>query len=88
VESEVRQRLRAKSDEVLAEADRLDAIERTLDALPEGSHEIVQTAEHAEGQAARLREVAAEDEAMTRKLAQQVAEEVGEQDADPKRQKR
>jgi ABC-type transporter Mla subunit MlaD len=71
--------MRAKSDEVLAEADRLDAIERTLDALPEGSQEIVETAQHAEGQAARLREVAAEDRVMTR--------EVVEQDADPTRQK-
>ena len=69
MESDVRRRLRAKSDELLAEADRLDAIERTLDALPEGSEEIVQTAEHAEGQAGRLSEVAAEDEAMTRELA-------------------
>jgi len=69
VESDVRRRLRAKSDELLAEADRLDAIERTLDALPEGSEEIVQTGEHAEGQAGRLSEVAAEDEAMTRELA-------------------
>jgi hypothetical protein len=79
VESEVRQRLRKKSDELLAEADRLDAIERTLDALPAGSREIVQTAEHAEGQAARLREVAAEDGAMTRELAEQAVD--GEQAA-------
>ena len=71
--------MRAKSDELLAEADRLDAIERTLDALPEGSEEIVDTAEHAEGQAARLREVAAQDKAMTR--------EVVEQDANPTRRK-
>jgi hypothetical protein len=76
VESEVRQRLRAKSDELLVEADRLDAIERTLDALPEGSQEIVQTAEHAQGQAARLREVAAEDETITRELAERAAEQV------------
>jgi hypothetical protein len=74
VESEVRQRLRKKSDELLAEADRLDAIERTLDALPAGSREIVQTAEHAEGQAARLREVAAEDWAMTREVADQAVD--------------
>jgi hypothetical protein len=74
VESETRRRLRKKSDEVLAEADRLDAIERTLDALPEGSSEIVQTAEHAEGQAARLREVAAEDGAMTREVAEQAVD--------------
>jgi hypothetical protein len=82
VESEARQQLRAKSDELLAEADRLDAIERTLDALPVGSHEIVQTAQHAEGQAARLREVAAEDQAMTRELADQAADP-----ADPEHQK-
>ena len=75
MESDVRRRLRAKSDELLAEADRLDAIERTLDALPEGSEEIVQTAEHAEGQATRLREVAAEDEAMTRELSRNTREE-------------
>jgi hypothetical protein len=74
VESEVRQRLRKKSDELLVEADRLDAIERTLDALPAGSREIVQTAEHAEGQAARLREVAAEDWAMTREVADQAVD--------------
>jgi hypothetical protein len=79
VESEVRQRLRKKSDELLVEADRLDAIERTLDALPAGSREIVQTAEHAEGQAARLREVAAEDGAMTREVAEQAVD--GEQAA-------
>lgn len=66
-------RLHAKSDEVLAEASRLDAIERTLEALPEGSNELVQTAEHAEDQAARLRRVAAEDEAMTRELSDQGA---------------
>jgi hypothetical protein len=71
--------MRAKSDELLAAAGRLDAIERTLDALPEGSQEIVETAEHAQGQAARLREVAAEDKAMTRELV--------EQDADPTRQR-
>jgi hypothetical protein len=69
VESEVRRRLRAKSDELLAEADRLDAIERTLDALPEGSQEIVETAHHAEGQAARLREIAAQDEMLTREVS-------------------
>ena len=74
MESDVRQRLREKSDSVLAEADRLDAIERTLDALPEGSDEIVQTAEHAEGQAARLRDVAAEDNAVTREVAQQAVD--------------
>ena len=79
MESEVRRRIRAKSDEVLAEANRLDALERTLDALPEGSQEIVETAEHAEGQAARLREVAAQDKAMTRELV--------EQDAHPTRRK-
>jgi hypothetical protein len=71
VESETRRRLRDKSDQVLVEVDRLDAIERTLDALPEGSLEIVETAEHAEGQAARLREVAAEDKAMTREVVEQ-----------------
>jgi hypothetical protein len=74
VESKVRRRLREKSDELLAEADRLDAIERTLDALPEGSREIVQTAEHAEGQAVRLREVAAEDGAMTREVVEQAVD--------------
>jgi hypothetical protein len=74
VESKVRQRLRKKSDELLVEADRLDAIERTLDALPAGSREIVQTAEHAEGQAVRLREVAAEDRAMTREVAEQAVD--------------
>jgi hypothetical protein len=68
MESDLRRRLREKSDELLAEADRLDAIERTLDALPEGSREIVETAEHAEGQAARLREIASEDEALTREV--------------------
>ncbi len=74
MESKLRRRLREKSDEVLVEADRLDAIERTLDALPEGSREIVKTAEHAEGQAARLREVAAEDGAMTREVAEQAVD--------------
>ena len=74
MESEVRRRLRAKSDELLAEADRLDAIERTLDALPEGSEELVQTAEHAQGQAARLREVAAQDEAVTREASNEAVE--------------
>jgi hypothetical protein len=68
VEEEARRRLRAKSDELLAEADRLDAIERTLDALPVGSEEIVETAHHAEGQAARLRDIAAQDEALTREV--------------------
>jgi hypothetical protein len=70
MESDLRRRLREKSDELLAEADRLDAIERTLDALPEGSREIVETAEHAEGQATRLREVASEDEALTRQVVE------------------
>jgi hypothetical protein len=68
VDTDLRRRLREKSDELLAEADRLDAIERTLDALPEGSNEIVETAEHAQGQAVRLREVASEDEALTREV--------------------
>jgi hypothetical protein len=81
VESEVRRRLREKSDELLAEADRLDAIERTLDALPLGSEEIVQTAEHAEDQAGRLRDVAAQDEAVTRELSEQG----GDGDARPKK---
>jgi len=67
VESEAERRLRQKSEELLREADRLDAMERTVDALPVGSEEIVQAAEHAEGQAARLREVAREDETLTRK---------------------
>jgi hypothetical protein len=67
VESKAEGRLRQKSDELLREADRLDAIERTVDALPVGSDEIVQVAEHAEGQAARLSEVAREDETLTRK---------------------
>lgn len=66
MESEAERRLRQKSDELLREADRLDAIERTVDALPVGSEEIVQAAEHAEDQAVRLREVAREDEALTR----------------------
>jgi hypothetical protein len=70
MESDLRRRLREKSDELLAEADRLDAIERTLDALPEGSNEIVETAEHAEGQAARLRDIASEDEALTREVVE------------------
>jgi hypothetical protein len=73
MESDLRRRLREKSDELLAEADRLDAIERTLDALPEGSSEIVETAEHAQGQAARLREVASEDEALTREVVETAA---------------
>jgi hypothetical protein len=75
MESDLRRRLREKSDELLAEADRLDAIERTLDALPEGSNEIVETAEHAQGQAARLREVATEDEALTRKVVETAEDE-------------
>jgi hypothetical protein len=75
VESDIQQRLREKSDQLLAEADRLDAIERTLDALPEGSDEIVTTAEHAEGQAARLHAVASEDEALTRALADSAADD-------------
>lgn len=73
MESDVRRRLRAKSDELLAEAERLDAIERTLEALPEGSREIVETAQHAVGQAARLREVAAEGEAVTREVSDKAA---------------
>jgi hypothetical protein len=71
VEREAQRRLREKSDELLAEADRLDAIERTVDALPEGSQELVQTAEHAQDQAARLRKLAAQDEALTRELARE-----------------
>ena len=67
MESEADRRLREKSDELLREADRLDAIERTVDALPVGSDEIVQAAEDAEAQAARLRDVAREDETLTRK---------------------
>jgi hypothetical protein len=74
VESDPLERLRAKSDELLVEASRLDAIERTLEALPEGSHELVQTAEHAEDQAARLRQLAAEDEAMTREVSEVAAD--------------
>lgn len=62
-------RLRQKSGELLAEADRLDAIERTMDALPAGSEEIVQAAEHAEGQAIRLHDVAQENEALSREVA-------------------
>jgi hypothetical protein len=80
MESDLRRRLREKSDELLAEADRLDAIERTLDALPEGSSEIVETATHAQGQAARLREIASEDEALTR----QVVETADDKPADRK----
>jgi hypothetical protein len=75
MQSEIQRRLREKSDELLAEADRLDAIERTLDALPEGSEEIVETAEHAEGQATRLREVAAQDKALTREAVSDAADE-------------
>jgi hypothetical protein len=63
-------RLVQKSDELLTEANRLDAIERTIDALPEGSDELVQVAERAEGQAGRLHDVAREDEELTRKLTE------------------
>jgi hypothetical protein len=63
-------RLVQKSDELLTEANRLDAIERTIDALPEGSDELVQVAERAEGQAGRLHDVAREDEDLTRKLTE------------------
>lgn len=77
MESEAERRLRQKSDELLSEADRLGAIERTVDALPVGSDEIVQAAEHAEGQAVRLREVAREDGALTREAADS-AEEPGQ----------
>ena len=74
MEREAERRLRQKSDELLREADRLDAIERTVDALPVGSEEIVQAAEHAQGQAQRLREVAREDETLTRKAVDEAAE--------------
>ena len=73
MESEAERRLRQKSDELLREADRLDAIERTVDALPVGSDEIVEAAEHAEGQAMRLREVAREAETLTREAADEAA---------------
>lgn len=73
MESEAERRLRQKSDELLREADRLDAIERTVDALPVGSDEIVEAAEHAEGQAMRLREVAGEDETLTREAVDEAA---------------
>jgi hypothetical protein len=62
-------RLVQKSDELLTEANRLSAIERTINALPEGSDELVQVAERAEGQAGRLHEVAREDEELTRDVA-------------------
>jgi hypothetical protein len=73
VENEAERRLRQKSDELLKEADRLDAIERTVDALPVGSEEIVQAAERAQGQATRLREVAREDEKLTRRAVDEAA---------------
>jgi hypothetical protein len=68
--TEPRRRLVQKSDELLGEADRLDALERTIDALPEGSDELVQVAEHAEGQATRLHDVAREDEKLTREVTE------------------
>ena len=64
-----RRRLVKKSDQLLTEADRLDALERTIDALPEGSEELVEVAQHAEGQASRLHDVAREDEELTREVA-------------------
>jgi hypothetical protein len=73
VETEAERRLRDKSDQLLREAERLDAIERTVDALPVGSDEIVQAAEHAQGQAVRLRKVAHEDEALTREAVDEAA---------------
>ncbi len=73
METEAERRLRQKSDELLREADRLEAIERTVDALPVGSDEIVQAAEHAQGQAARLRKVASEDQALTRQAVDEAA---------------
>jgi hypothetical protein len=63
-------RLERKSDELLDQADRLDALERTIDALPAGSEELVQAAEHAEGQAGRLHDVAREDEKLTRQVTE------------------
>jgi hypothetical protein len=66
-----RRRLERKSDELLDEADRLDALERTIDALPAGSEELVQAAEHAEGQAGHLHDVAREDEVLTRDIARE-----------------
>jgi hypothetical protein len=80
MENDPQRRLREKSDELLAEAERLDAIERTLDALPEGSKEIVETAEHATGQASRLREIAAQDEQLTREIVEREREHAATHD--------
>jgi hypothetical protein len=63
-----RRRLAAKSEELLKEADRLDEYERQIDALPEGSDELVDAAEHAEGHATRLHDVANEERALTREV--------------------
>jgi ABC-type transporter Mla subunit MlaD len=64
--TDYRRRLDEKSDELLTEADRLDALERTIDALPAGSAEVVDVAEHAEHHAARLNDVAREARELSR----------------------
>jgi hypothetical protein len=69
MDPDVPRRLRKQSDALLTEADRLEAIERTVDALPTGSQEIVDATGHAHGQAVRLHDVAHKGDEMTREAA-------------------
>jgi hypothetical protein len=63
-------RLAERSDELLTEANHLDALEHVLQELPEGSTERVDAAADAEGHAARLRDVAREEDVLTREIVE------------------
>ena len=68
--TDARRRLRAKSDELLSEADRLRDLEHEVDALPLGSLELIEVAREAETQGERVHELAEESEALTREAAE------------------
>jgi hypothetical protein len=68
--TDARRQLRAKSDELLSEADRLRDLEHEVDALPLGSLELIEVAREAETQGERVHELAEESEALTREAAE------------------
>ena len=67
--ADTERRLRATSDELLHEADRLRELEHEVDALPVGSLELRDVARDAELHGERMHELAQESEALSREAS-------------------
>jgi hypothetical protein len=67
--ADTERRLRAKSDELLHEADRLRELEHEVDTLPIGSFELRDVARDAELHGERMHDLAKESGALSREAA-------------------